>query len=321
MVSVLVPVYNKSERELRRCFESILQQTYKDIELIITDDGSDAEVATFLDEYANSNNIRCMGGIQCFHYPNGGVWTARNRGQEKASGEWIMHINADDYISHATIETAINSTSQNENVDMVYWSLWDVDWPQYIYKNSSGDSLFRDPNKLFIRQSPLCSTPFCDVTCVVRRENAKPFNPNLIGAEFERQVRVISSCRAIYFIDAPLYNYVPSPNTISSTQADINWLVMSIADFRDALVSNGLNPINGDITTRAISVIHKLQNYEFSEYKKVDKSAVSDVVCSISTDELVNMTCKMKIICVLFRLRMFFLLNAILRVTQCFKTK
>lgn len=320
-VSVLVPVYNKSQKELTRCFESILNQTCKDFELIITDDGSRPEIAAFLDEYTHSNKTRCIGGVYCFHYANGGVWAARNRGQEKASGEWIMHVNADDFIDPITIATALKAADEHENADMVYWGLRDVDWPSYLKTECGGNRLYSNPTveKFHIRQDILCATPFCDVTCMVRREKAQPFNPVLIGAEFERQVRVVAGCRAVCFVDKPLYNYVTSTNTISSNQADIKWRISSLKDFRHALINHGFKTIDEYLIVYAIGVIHYAAESSLSVFKDIDKSVVGEILRSMPMKEFGPLTLKMRIICALFITRQFFLLGVVLRLARALK--
>lgn len=322
MVSVLVPVYNKSQRELTRCFESILKQTCKDFELIITDDGSKPEVAAFLDDYTESNKMRCDGGVHCYHYPNGGVWAARNRGQEKACGDWIMHVNADDFIDSVTIETALQASAKHENVDMVYWRLWDVDWPSYLYKDCGGDRLYADPTeeRIHIRQDVLCATPFCDVTCMVRREKAQPFNRELTGAEFEHQVQVVAGCRTVLFVDKSFYNYVASKNTISVSKADINWRIAALKDFRDALILHGFKTIDEYLIVYAISIIHYAADFNLSMYKKIDKSVVGEICRSRSAKEFRPLTRKMRIIYILFKTRLFFLIDILLRLARVLKT-
>lgn len=323
MVSVLVPVYNKTQKELTRCFESILNQTCKDFELIITDDGSRPEVAAFLDDYAVSNGTRCIGGVHCIHYSNGGVWTARNRGQEKACGEWIMHVNADDYISPETIGTALEAVGRNENVDMVYWALRDADWPSYLKIDCGGDKLYTNPKceKFNIRQDIMCATPFCDVTCMVRRENAQHFNTKLTGAEFERQVRVVSSCRAVYFIDRFFYSYVSSAHTISSCQADLKWRIIALKDFREALIANSFKTIDEYLIAFTVDVIHRTVKCDHSAYKEIDKSVVGEILRSRSIKEFGPLTRNMKIICTLFKAKQFFLLGVLLRTARVLKER
>lgn len=91
-ISVIVPVYNVVA-DLPRCLDSILAQTYSDIEIIAVDDGSPDNSGEILDQYAN-----CNPNIRVIHKENGGVTSARLRGIQEASGDWIGFVDGDDEI-------------------------------------------------------------------------------------------------------------------------------------------------------------------------------------------------------------------------------
>ena len=320
MVSVLVPVYNKTQEELTRCFESILMQTDKNFELIITDDGSSSDVAVFLDEYTKLNKKRCLGGVVCYHYQNGGVWNARNRGQEKANGQWIMHVNADDRIELDTIESALEAIRNNRDVEMVFWGLRDDSWTT-DYKTCGGDKLFITPleTRIDLPHDVLCATPFCDVTCLVRKDKALPFRPELIGAEFERQVRVIAACNQLYFIDRPFYNYVSGENTISATHANMNWRIKSIEDFREALIFNNFKTVDEYLIMHAVNVIHYAAINGVSACREIDNTVIAEIIRKVSVNELLHLTYRMAIISIMFRVGMFSPLVLMLRLAKALK--
>ena len=92
LLSIIVPVYNAAPY-LPACIESILNQTYKDIELILIDDGSKDNSGEICDDYALRDNR-----IKVVHKKNGGVSSARNAGLELATGEYVGWVDADDYI-------------------------------------------------------------------------------------------------------------------------------------------------------------------------------------------------------------------------------
>lgn len=92
LISVIVPVYN-AETSIRRCVDSLLEQTYTKIEIILIDDGSLDSSGAICDEYArNHSNIRVT------HKENGGPASARDYGIEMASGEYIGFVDSDDYV-------------------------------------------------------------------------------------------------------------------------------------------------------------------------------------------------------------------------------
>ncbi len=92
-ISIIVPIYNTPDVLLRKCVESILHQTYKNIELLLVDDGSKEDVAKNCDRIAESDRR-----IRVYHQENQGVSVARNVGLESSTGGYIMFVDADDTI-------------------------------------------------------------------------------------------------------------------------------------------------------------------------------------------------------------------------------
>lgn len=92
MISIIVPVYNV-EKYLERCIESIVNQTYKDIEIILVDDGSPDNCPVICDRYAEKDNR-----IKVIHKQNGGLINARKSGLEIAQGDYIGFVDSDDWI-------------------------------------------------------------------------------------------------------------------------------------------------------------------------------------------------------------------------------
>ena len=113
MVSIIVPIYN-IENYIRECLDSILAQTYPYFELILVDDGSPDNCGRICDDYAKGNNR-----IKVVHKVNGGISSARNAGLEVAKGEWIMHVDGDDWIEPDMIESLIEA-AQITGSDMVF---------------------------------------------------------------------------------------------------------------------------------------------------------------------------------------------------------
>lgn len=91
-VSIIVPVY-KVENYIIQCIDSILNQTYKNLEIILVDDGSPDKCPKICDDYSKSD-----GRIKVIHKPNGGLSSARNAGLEVATGGFIMFVDSDDFI-------------------------------------------------------------------------------------------------------------------------------------------------------------------------------------------------------------------------------
>lgn len=107
-ISVVVPVYN-IEQYIQRCVNSILAQTYPNIEIIIVDDGSTDNSGRLIDEIAISNS-----SVRVLHKKNGGVTSARLEGVKIASGDWITFVDGDDYIEPNMYEVLIKNAIEHQ---------------------------------------------------------------------------------------------------------------------------------------------------------------------------------------------------------------
>lgn len=110
IISIIIPVY-KAEAYLHRCLDSVLAQTFSDWECILVDDGSPDNSGIICDEYA-ARNPR----FKAIHKENGGASSARNVGIEKAQGEWITFVDADDYIACNMLEHLSDCISEGPDL-------------------------------------------------------------------------------------------------------------------------------------------------------------------------------------------------------------
>lgn len=111
LVSIIVPVF-RVEEYLKRCIESMINQTYKNIEIILVDDGSDDNCPKICDEYSKKDQR-----ITVIHKQNGGLSDARNFGIKKSKGEYITFVDSDDTIEPDYIECLLNTLIKN-NADI-----------------------------------------------------------------------------------------------------------------------------------------------------------------------------------------------------------
>lgn len=111
-ISIIVPVY-KTEKYIHRCIESILNQTFKDFELILIDDGSPDQCPLICDEYALKDTR-----VQVIHKDNAGVAAARNSGLDIAKGEYITFVDSDDWIEQEMYQSMME-TARKFDCDVV----------------------------------------------------------------------------------------------------------------------------------------------------------------------------------------------------------
>lgn len=119
LVSIIIPVYNV-EQYLPKCLESVIGQTYKNIEIFLVDDGSTDNSGMICDMYAQNDNR-----IIVKHQSNAGVSAARNWALNQAQGEYILFIDSDDWIADTLVEYAVK-TAITQEADIIMYSYFRV---------------------------------------------------------------------------------------------------------------------------------------------------------------------------------------------------
>lgn len=107
-VSIIVPVYNV-EKYIKRCIDSLIQQTLKDIEIILVNDGSPDNCPKICDEYEET-----FTQIKVIHKLNGGLSDARNKGLEAATGKYVLFIDSDDWVESRILESLYCKAEQDQ---------------------------------------------------------------------------------------------------------------------------------------------------------------------------------------------------------------
>ena len=115
LISIIVPVYN-AEKYLAQCLDSVVNQTYQELEIICINDGSKDNSIAILNQYRNKDSR-----IVIFDKSNEGVSATRNYGLKKSMGEYIMFVDADDWIDTETCEKAVSAMAFND-ADIVMWT-------------------------------------------------------------------------------------------------------------------------------------------------------------------------------------------------------
>lgn len=121
MISVIIPVF-RVEKYLDKCVQSIRNQTYRDLEIILVDDGSDDTCPSMCDRYAGEDTR-----IKVIHKANGGLSDARNAGIAVATGEYLSFVDSDDYIHPKMYERMMHVVEHNEGVDLVICPLQKIE--------------------------------------------------------------------------------------------------------------------------------------------------------------------------------------------------
>ena len=116
LISVIMPVYKTEANHLCKAIESVINQSYQEIEIVLVDDGSPDQCGAICDSYAGTDNR-----IRVIHKKNGGVSSARNCGLETVTGDYIFFVDSDDTLQNNTIEVLFQ-TAQKTNADITICS-------------------------------------------------------------------------------------------------------------------------------------------------------------------------------------------------------
>ena len=152
LVSVIIPIYN-AEQHLEKCIESVINQKFNDFELLLINDGSTDSSGKICDNYVKRDHR-----IKVFHKENGGVSTARNLGIEKARGEWVTFIDADDKIESNYFDIITDVSDADLIVQGFKYFQDGVIIKEYFYRNEKLNlEQFIQNYKLYPDFSSACS--------------------------------------------------------------------------------------------------------------------------------------------------------------------
>lgn len=208
-VSVVIPAYN-SETTIKQSIESVFNQTIKDFEIIVIDDGSTDETSLILKSIADDR-------LKVFRQSNSGVSSARNKGINKAKGRFIAFLDSDDYWLPNKLEIQLNYFQKDQNLDLISTSAIFCTKYKLKYKNSE-----RKKGRTFKRL--LKGNHILTSSCMVKRdllENYSGFDSSItLGEDWEFWLRLAKENRFLTISD-PLVLYKVHPNQKYSTHIHI----------------------------------------------------------------------------------------------------
>lgn len=212
LVSVIIPIY-KVEKEIRRCVESVLSQSLINIEIILVDDGSPDRCPQICDEYARQDSR-----VKVIHKVNGGLSDARNHGLSKATGNYVMFVDSDDYIEKDSCEK-MYQMAVGSGADMVLGD-WRVepgpDNPDHYASLEEGKVYSSEDFILTASKAgewyPCACFMFCKLSLF--NVNDLRFAVGLLHEDMEMQPRIYLAARSIVCMKYKFYNYVKRPGSI-----------------------------------------------------------------------------------------------------------
>lgn len=222
-LSVIIPVYNV-EPYLRQCVDSVLAQTYRNIEIILVDDGSTDNSGKIVDELCSSpNSASSPHRLKCIHKPNGGLSDARNAGLRVATGEYVAFLDSDDvYLLNDGVEQLM-ALAHAEQPDVLLFQAVDVYAHHQTVRKAydveymathSGAEVFA---QLVRTQSFNMSACFQLIRRDLLEQHQLYFEKGLLSEDVDWSLRLWRHVSKVRAINLPLYGYQHREGSISTT--------------------------------------------------------------------------------------------------------
>ena len=277
MISIIIPVFN-SKKYLNKCIESIIKQTYTDIEIILIDDGSTDGSGEICDKFSILDRR-----VKVIHQPNAGVSSARNYGLDIAKGSLIMFVDSDDWVESCFIENLLRVYSCEDILISGYKELRPS---RVIIKNTDtrkieSAELFEHFEELY--EKFLLNSPFSKLYKRNLIDNLRFRKDVKLGEDLIFNLEYIKKTRNILFVDEIGYNY----NCINQTSAtktfredDIDQL-FCLHSISKEFVKNypNVEKINNIIEKRlCVNIINIIQlafeSKKYQSYKKMIQNKI-----------------------------------------------
>ena len=209
-VSFIIPIY-KVEAYLNQCVDSILAQTYRDIEVILVDDGSPDRCPEMCDTYAEQDSR-----VRVVHKVNGGLSDARNGGLKVATGEYVVFVDSDDFwVDEKQLESLVHMVSEHKDCDFIgfncsyYYPESNTykPWPAYseaISKPASGNDILQT----LVKSG---TVPMSAWMKIIKRtfliDNALLFEVGILAEDIPWFINVLEKCKKCMFTNQYIYAY------------------------------------------------------------------------------------------------------------------
>lgn len=311
MVSIIVPAYN-SGTYIKKCMESLIKQTYSDIEIIVVNDGSTDHTRQILDTYAQTDKR-----IKVFHTKNRGVSEARNMALLNATGDYITFVDADDYLELNAIELLVKKI-MGDNSDIV------ISAYRMVYENNAEDYYYDfAENKIYSKEYVVGQILDYKMSgylghklyrSSIWRKNNLSFENVKCCEDWPVMVSYVCECDKVSYINKITYNYVQHSNSCIHKSnienvKDFDYAVKKIISLEFIRIQDK-NDILEFRTKSFLNIIHELQKIsrtkKINVYKLGKKCGVPTFTIRLNdvlTCKKVGITEKMKVI--LWKMRLY----------------
>lgn len=206
LVSIIIPVYNV-EKFLDKCVESVVNQTYTNLEIILVDDGTRDDSGIMCDRWQKEDKR-----IKVLHQENGGLAHARNEGMKLATGQYVLFVDSDDWIDRDMVETLLKGCVENDAQIAIcrYRGIY----KDHIVEQESDESFVCSGEEALKYHVCEKEERYCFCYAVWNKLYKREIITGIKfpkGKHFEDvgyTSKVLYSAKRVYYIDKPMYNYV-----------------------------------------------------------------------------------------------------------------
>lgn len=202
LITVVIPIYNV-EKFLKRCIDSVINQTYKNIEILLVNDGSPDNSKKIMEEYKKKDKR-----IKCYYKQNGGLSDTRNYAIKNATGDYICFIDGDDYIENTFIEKLYNQLIKDKA---------DLAWCNFNLVDDNGKygEIIINKDKIYDFEMPSACNKLYNIN--IFKKNNIYFPVGIWYEDLATTPRILFSINKISWINEGLYNYYFNDKSITNT--------------------------------------------------------------------------------------------------------
>lgn len=229
-ISVIIPSYNV-EPYLERCVESVVNQTYRELEIILVDDGSTDATGELCDSLAVTDSR-----IKVVHKENGGLSDARNAGINVAEGDFYSFVDGDDYLEKDAYEIMISEMA-NTDVSLVSAGIVVEDIRGNKHLNMSKERLILNKEDALLNLlSPVRTIGQSSCNKLFRKQLFRElrYKKGIINEDMELLPKILDICNLVVLLNKPVYHYVRRNGSITESEFSI-WKYQGIRNAYDTL--------------------------------------------------------------------------------------
>lgn len=177
-IAIIVPIYKVPKTYLTKCVDSLIKQSFQNIEIILVDDGSPDDCGSICDQFAAKDSR-----IKVIHKKNGGLVSARNAGYDVVTSNWMMYLDGDDWVDFDCCEKIVEQINKYPDVDVIFWKFIQelgtksikgkLEWSCNEYVHLYEDEYCKDLARHTLIYKSGVATAYCKL---IRTDFAKKYN-------------------------------------------------------------------------------------------------------------------------------------------------